>query len=168
VLILAGISLVRQTPWRDRERRDWRRSWSDTSAATAATGTIPSGGLTGDPSERFSLFSFLSGVRRASSASRFLGGDIFSFMGGTNLDLRQATILPGEEAVIEIFAVMSGTEITVPSNWMIVTPVVPVMGGIEDKRLPPLAGSLPPAGAPSAPRLVLRGFILMSGIQIKS
>ena len=59
-------------------------------------------------------------------------------MGGAQLDLRQATIPPGEEAVLDIFVVMGGCEIFVPSSWTVVTPLVPVMGGIDDKRLPPL------------------------------
>jgi hypothetical protein len=56
----------------------------------------------------------------------------------------------------------------VPSTWQIVTPIIPVMGGIEDKRLPAIQTT--PAGpvAPAAPRLVIRGFLLMSGVQIKN
>ena len=43
------------------------------------------------------------------------------------------------------------------------------MGGVEDKRLPSLpAGVESAAGGLAAPRLVLRGIIVMGGIQIKS
>ena len=70
--------------------------------------------------------------------------------------------------VLDIFAVMGGCEIIVPSSWTIVTPLVPVMGGIDDKRLAPLPGSAENIGGKPAPRLVLRGLVLMGGIEIKS
>jgi predicted membrane protein len=114
-------------------------------------------------------FAVLSGIKRISTSDRFRGGEVTAFMGGAHLDLRQATIPPGEEAVLDIFAVMGGCEITVPASWTVLTPIVPVMGGIEDKRLPPLPGSgVEGLGARSAPRLVLRGLVIMGGIEIKS
>ena len=48
------------------------------------------------------------------------------------------------------------------------TPLVPVMGGIDDKRLAPLPGSTESIGGKPAPRLVLRGLLLMGGVDIKS
>ena len=89
-------------------------------------------------------------------------------MGGAQLDLRQATIPPGEEAALDFFLVMGGCEIFVPTSWTVSTPLVPVMGGIDDKRLPPLPGGDETFGGRPAPRLVLRGLIVMGGIEIKS
>ena len=113
-------------------------------------------------------FAALSGVKRISTASRFRGGEITALMGGVQIDLRQATIPPGEEAVIDVFVVMGGGEIIVPPSWTVVTPLVPVMGGIDDKRLPPLPGAADSTGSRPAPRLVLRGLLVMGGIEIKS
>jgi hypothetical protein len=42
------------------------------------------------------------------------------------------------------------------------------MGGVDDKRLPPLPGSAESLAGRPAPRLVLRGLLLMGGIEIKS
>jgi hypothetical protein len=114
------------------------------------------------------IFAVLSGVKRASAAERFLGGEVTAFMGGAQIDLRQATIPPGEEAALDIFVVMGGCEIFVPMSWNVVTPLVPVMGGIDDKRLAPLPGGAAGIGDKPAPRLVLRGLIMMGGIEIKS
>ncbi|MEO7193122.1 MAG: DUF5668 domain-containing protein [Vicinamibacterales bacterium] len=144
MLILIGVSLVRQTLRREPE-----------------PGELAAG-------DQVTLFAMLSGVQRASSSLHFHGGDIFAMMGGCHLDLRQATIGPGEVATIEIFTVMGGSEITVPPAWTVDAPVMCVMGGIEDKRLPALPGSAPAAAGLAAPRLVLRGFVLMGGVQIKS
>src|SRR6185295_3589420 len=92
-----------------------------------------------DGQARLSLFAVWSSFRRTSNASPFRGGDITAIMGGGQLDLRLATIPTGEEAVIDIVAVMGGVEILVPSTWEVSTPIFPFMGGVEDKRFPPLA-----------------------------
>jgi hypothetical protein len=66
-----------------------------------------------------------------------------------------------------VFAVMSGCDLIVPSGWIVTTPAVVVLGGIEDKRLP----AIPEAAATprtSPPQLILSGFIMMGGITIKS
>ena len=120
-----------------------------------------------DADANLSIFAVLSGVKRTSAAERFRGGEITALMGGAQIDLRQATIPPGEEAAIEILIMMGGCEIFVPSHWNVVTPVLPVMGGIDDKRLAPLPGAVETLAKP-APRLVLRGLLMMGGIEIKS
>jgi hypothetical protein len=122
--------------------------------------------LGADVDSTVTVFAVLSGVKRVSSAARFRGGEVTAFMGGADLDLRQANIPPGEEAVLDIFAVMGGAEIKVPPTWTVSTPLVPVMGGIDDKRLPPVPGT--EVTGQAAPRLVLRGLILMGGIDIKN
>jgi predicted membrane protein len=116
--------------------------------------------------DRITVFAVLSGVKRMSNSTRFRGGDVTAFMGGGQIDLRQAIIPPGEEAVIDVLAVMGGCEIVAPPTWNISTPIVPIMGGVEDKRLPPLPGATD-ASLP-APRLVIRGLVLMGGLEIKS
>jgi predicted membrane protein len=120
-----------------------------------------------DADATLTIFAMLSGVKRTSTAQRFRGGEITAVMGGAFIDLRQATIPPGEEAVLDIFTMMGGCEIVVPPSWTVVTPIVPIMGGIDDKRLPMLPGTENMSGKP-APRLVLRGLLLMGGIEIKS
>jgi predicted membrane protein len=49
----------------------------------------------GDRDNNLNVFAVLSGVKRTSTADRFRGGEITAFMGGAQLDLRQATIPPG-------------------------------------------------------------------------
>ena len=65
-----------------------------------------------------------SGQRqRASNDKPFRGGEVTSILGGTQLDLRQATIEPGHEAVINIFVMMGGHEVWVPQGWTVVIEV---------------------------------------------
>ena len=144
LLILIGVSLVRQT---------MRRQSARAQAGTTGTG---------------SLFAVLSESKRmARGGEPFRGAGMTAIMGGCVLDLRQATMAPGEEAIVDVLAVMGGHEIVVPPAWTVIPDVVPVMAGVEDKRLPvPVDTSVPPAMAP--PRLVIRGFLLMAGLTIKS
>ena len=122
----------------------------------------------GDGKERVSLFAVMSGVKRASHASPFRGADMSALMGGGQLDLRQATIPPGEDATIDIYGLMSGFEIFVPSHWRVSTSIVPFMASVEDKRLPPLGLDTDPSRATTTPRLVVHGFIMMGSVEIKS
>jgi predicted membrane protein len=135
----------------------------------AGTSNAPTGQTAAyaDRSEKLSIFAVWSSVRRASAASPFRGGDITAIMGGGQVDLRLATIPPGEEAVLDIVAVMGGVEIIVPPTWEVSTPILPFMGGVEDKRFPPLQSDAN-ARRESGGRLVLRGLVMMGGVHIKS
>ena len=119
-----------------------------------------------DQGQRVSMFAVLGGVKR-SNAGPFHGGEITALMGGAQLDLRQAVIAPGAEAAIDIFGLMGGIEIIVPPDWTISTPLLPVLGGIEDKRLAPLPGIAQAGAAATPPRLVLRGFVMMGGVTLR-
>jgi hypothetical protein len=114
------------------------------------------------------MLAVMSEAKRAVVNESFQSAQMTAVMGGCQLDLRQASLAPGEEAVVTVFAVMGGLEIWLPSGWILTSEVVPIMGGVEDKRLPPLP---PPsgAGAPERPpRLILRGHIIMGGLTIKN
>ncbi len=106
-----------------------------------------------------SAIAVLSGIGRKSNSREFQGGELTAFMGGCELDLREATPANGE-AVIDAFAMMGGIEIKVPESWSVVSKVIPLMGGFED------ATTQPPGGA--GPRLIVRGFAVMGGIGVKN
>ena len=84
--------------------------------------------------ERVSLFALMSGDRRTSLGEHFRGGEMTSIMGGTQLDLRQATLAPGEEAVIDVFTLMGGAVVHAPKDWIVDVQATSVMGGIKDQR----------------------------------
>ena len=83
----------------------------------------------------------MSGVVRRSNTQTFRGADLTAIMGGCEIDLRQASIAPGTEAIIDVFAFWGGIDIKVPEDWVVITRAVPLMGGIEDKTHSP--GSVP-------------------------
>jgi predicted membrane protein len=78
-------------------------------------------------------------------------------MGGCEIDLRQAAI--DGEAVIDVFALWGGIEIRVPDDWTVIGQVTPFMGGYDDKTR-----SRPGSGAH---RLVIRGMVVMGGVEVK-
>jgi predicted membrane protein len=162
ILIVIGIRIALQGSSRGR----WARGGPGT--ASGAHRWV-GGGDSPDASSHLSIFSIMSGVKRSSQASPFRGADVTAIMGGAQLDLRLATIPPGEEAVLDITTMMGGVEIVVPPTWSVSTPIVPFMGGVEDKRLAPLpVESGPSERDTSAPHLIVRGLVIMGGIQLKS
>ena len=180
ILILIGLSLVFRTggPRRRRGRFGAPGASGSNPSFGASESFVPNASATSaaappvlqyaDRSERISMFAVWSSVRRTSAASPFRGGDITAIMGGGQLDLRLATIPPGEEAILDIVAVMGGVEILVPSGWEVSTPIFPFMGGVEDKRFPPLPTNSNTVRKDSGGRLVLRGLVMMGGVHIKS
>lgn len=112
----------------------------------------------------------LSGVKRVSPHDAFRNLDVTVFMGGAQLDYRQAVLPPGREAVIDMVAIMGGCEIFVPPHWVVSAPLTTILGGIDDRRVtqPPPIVDHSDAGAAPPPRLVLRGLVLMGGVTIRS
>ena len=99
----------------------------------------------------------MSGVERTSASKAFRSADLTAVMGGCELDLRRATITDGP-AVVDVFAFWGGIEIRVPEHWAVDNKVLPFMGGVEDRTLP--AGEV-------TERLVVRGMVIMGGVEIK-
>jgi predicted membrane protein len=113
----------------------------------------------GDAGATVSAIAVMGGFERRITSHEFRGGEITAFMGGGKLDLREA-VPAGGQAVINIFAMMGGFEILVPEGWRVISELTPFMGGIEDKSRT--------STQPTAPCLVLRGFVMMGGVTLKN
>jgi predicted membrane protein len=103
-------------------------------------------------------FAILGGVTRTNRSADFEGGDLSAFMGGCEVDLRDARISSGE-AVIDVFAFWGGIEIKVPEDWQVECRGLAVMGAFEDKT----RGS-----EGHGQRLVLTGLAIMGGVEVKN
>ncbi len=101
---------------------------------------------------------FLGSVEHRSRSADFRGGAASAFLGAVNLDLREADII-GDRVVIRVFAMMGGLEIRVPETWTVEVGVTSLMGGVEDKTRGPAA---------SSKRLVLKGTVIMGGVEIRN
>ena len=102
---------------------------------------------------------FMSGFNRRVVSDAYRGGELTAIMGGGRLDLRDATLADGQ-AAIQMFVIMGGFEILVPPTWNVIVEVTPFMGGFDDKTRVPASAT--------APRLFIRGFVMMGGIEIKN
>ena len=137
-IILAGIGILMRS----------RRSGG--SSGSGGSGRSP------ESDDRISEFAALCALSPRVTSKSFQGGEINSFMGGCEVDLRDADI--DGEVEIEIFALMGGIQIAVPPDWNVNAQITPFMGGMEDKT----------GSAERSPnkRLTLRGFVMMGGVEV--
>jgi predicted membrane protein len=129
---------------------------------TPPAGQPPPGAGTGASGEsaHASLFALMSSSKRRWGRSLFRSAEATAFMGGCELDLRDALMNAGETAVVEVFAVMGGVNIFVPPNWTVSQEIVPLLGGVQDKT----------RSIPSGPaqHLLVRGTVVMGGVEISN
>jgi len=103
----------------------------------------------------------LGGIKKNVLSKDFKGGEINCIMGGAEVNLTQADILGS--ARLEINNIFGGTKLLIPANWEVVSDVVVVLGGIEDKR------PLPNDAQRSKDKILyIEGSCVFGGIDIKS
>lgn len=119
--------------------------------------------LAGDTSDTnesiLNLTAFMGGFEKKVLSDDFRGGSVTTIMGGAELDLRQA-VIKGQEAVIDVVVIMGGIELTVPDTWRVILKGVPIMGGFSDETRTPSSAN--------APTLLLKGNVVMGGVEIKN
>jgi predicted membrane protein len=125
----------------------------ETSASVNADGTQA------DHAEFVRSFAMLSGVELRPVSRPFRGADLSAVMGGIKLDLGSAR-MEGDTAVIEVFAFWGGVEIYVPPDWTVTSEVTTLLAGFIDKRRPTTV-------VPTK-TLIVKGMIVMSGVEIKN
>jgi predicted membrane protein len=99
----------------------------------------------------------MGGFKRRITTQDFRGGEITAIMGGCELDLRQSGITG--DAVLNVYALFGGITIKVPIDWTVVLEGTPIMGGFEEKTVPP---------ASVAKRLIVRGYVIMGGLEVRN
>lgn len=99
----------------------------------------------------------LGGFERQVATQKLRGGEITAVMGGCELDMRSASI--EGEAIIHVVAVMGGITIKCPPDWTVVLEGTPILGGFDEKTAPP---------PDSSKRLVVRGYAILGGVQIRN
>ncbi len=106
---------------------------------------------------RLNIAALMSGNVSKVDAQDFSGAEIAVIMGGAELDLRHASM--NAQATLQVFVLMGGLDIKIPNDWSVTINAVPLLGGIEDKSVPPVMPQK---------RLFINGFVLMGGIDIKN
>lgn len=100
------------------------------------------------------------GGKRVVSSPHFRGGELYAFCGGHEVDLTGAGI-EGEVAVIDATAMFGGVDLHVPEDWDVSVEGVAIFGGYEDK-------TSHPRGPEPAKRLIVRGFAIFGGVEVKN
>lgn len=115
----------------------------------------------GDSDSYLRSLAILGGVERTNHSSDFRGGEVTAVLGGCEIDLSRAAIT-AEQAVLNVFTMWGGINIRVPDEWTVVIEGFPIMGGLADKTRPPRQPE------PRPQRLVVRGIVIMGGVEIKN
>ncbi|MCU6434381.1 cell wall-active antibiotics response protein [Undibacterium sp. Jales W-56] len=141
-IIMAGLAVVFKGVRREKENASKSPGLSGMSAMADTT---------------IDAVAFMSGNNMSVVSQDFRGGEATAVMGGIEIDLRQASIQ--SEAVLQVFAMWGGIVLKVPADWTVVSNGIPIMGGIDDKTVPPMA---------PVKRLVIEGYVIMGGVEIKN
>jgi len=110
----------------------------------------------------FNHIAVFSGFKRRTTSKNFRGGKILAFMGGFQIDLRNADI-EGDTATIEAISIMGGGEIKVPYTWRVSVEGIGLFGGYADET-----DQTAPAGAASQKHLIVKGASIMGGVVVKN
>jgi hypothetical protein len=134
--------------WKRQMRREWKQKWHH-----------------GFERDYYSSEDFLDatnifgGTHRKVVTKNFKGGDVTTFMGGTEINLSQAEI--NGIVVLDVTQVMGGTKIIVPAHWEVRSEISAVFAGFEDKRQQPVA--INPDKV-----LILKGASVFGGIELRN
>jgi len=112
----------------------------------------------GGLSPHLNVFAFLGGGEYRIRATNFRGGDLVAFMGGFDVDLREAYI-EGTEAVIKVNCLMAGAVLRVPETWAVSMQVSSFMGGHSLKAR---------EGTQVKKTLIIRGVAIMGGVEVRN
>ena len=112
-----------------------------------------------EAADRINDVGVLGGVQRNCSTQDFQGGELTAVMGGCEIDLREASIV-NSPAVIDVFTMWGGIQLKVPEDWSVSVETRAILGGVVDKTRPPKGGS--------EKRLVLKGYAVMGGVEVRN
>ncbi len=166
ILIAIGIIYVLRprNSWTSRTEKRWRerRYDNELSDNSSAVNNIKMDTNNGNEenAEYVEINAVFGGVKKIILSKNFKGGEITSFMGGTEINLLKADIQ--QPIVLEVNNVFGGTKLIVPSNWDVKNEVTAVFGGIEDKR------SINNAMPDPAKTMILKGTCVFGGIEVSN
>lgn len=102
----------------------------------------------------------MGGSSKKFFTKEFIGGKINCIMGGSEVNLTEADLV--NNSVLNIFVVAGGIALRVPKEWNIQLDIMAIAGGVDDKIT-----KYPENVVNPAKRLVLTGYVVAGGIEIK-
>ena len=137
---------------------------SDLAVAPPSTALVPAGAPTIAASlvpARKTMVAVMTGVQRKGAWLPARLSRVFAWMGGAELDFREAQLAPGVTEV-QVFAWMGGVQIIVPPTLAVEIDGSAFMGGFDHGDRATVALD------PSRPVLRITGFAFMGGVQIET
>lgn len=110
----------------------------------------------------FDDFVIFGGREMVINSQSLVGGKSTAIFGGSEYDMRPAR-LSENGAVIDCVSIFGGTGFKLPPDWSVKNEVSTVFGAFTDKR-----GSTLPDSNNINKTLIIRGFTLFGGIEIKN
>lgn len=101
-----------------------------------------------------------SGSKHMVESADFKGAEVEVMFGGTEIDLRDASV-PSGKAILDITVNFGGVTLFVPRNWRIVADGTPIFGALENKSRQDKLDV-------DSPQLTIRYFVMFGGIDIKN
>jgi predicted membrane protein len=130
---------------------------TDSSSFTTSTSSTSSASV--EDEDSIDIAAVFGAVKRNVYSKNFKGGESVAVFGGSEINLSNADFTGTIK--LEVVNVFGGTTLFVPAHWQIRSEVVAIFGAIEDKRQRP-------AGVSTDKILVIEGFVMFGGIDIKS
>jgi hypothetical protein len=164
-MVLMAIGLMFILRPRGSRWRRCRRQYYDTRGQQAVNSVGPTPAdepVTGDYDSRdyIDVTAVFGGLKKNVLSKNFKGGEITSFMGGSEIDLTQADFTG--RIKIDVTNIFGGTKLVVPSSWDVQNDISAVFGGVDDKRQ--VTGVVMDHNKV----LVLDGSCVFGGIEIRS
>jgi predicted membrane protein len=109
---------------------------------------------------RLNEFAVFGGGDIKVTTQNFEGGSLFAMFGGYEIDFTNSKITRSP-AILHADAIFGGVSMRVPQDWRVTARGSALLGGFESK-------ALPPSGEGEEQHLIVEGFSLFGGVEIKN
>lgn len=110
--------------------------------------------------DKLNITTILGNIKKVVVSKNFKGGEVVSFLGGSDINLSQADIQG--RVRLEVTNALGGTKLIIPPTWDVQSELVAIFGGVEDKR------DIRSVTIDPNKVLVLEGTCIFGGIEIRS
>lgn len=107
-------------------------------------------------------FIIFGGSEKRILSNNFRGGKIITLFGGTDIDLRQATLAQGT-SILEVVTIFGGIDLYLPKDWNVIINVIPVFGAFDDERI-----INPDRNYDNSKTLIIKGTVIFGGGDLKN
>ncbi len=120
-------------------------------------------GMVSDTGESLEAVHIFSSGSRMVKSETFRGGELVSIFASANVYFRDTKMVPGSN-VLHVTCIFGGSEIHVPDDWLVRTECTTLFSDLSDKRF----NKAEQEQTDEEKVLIIKGFLLFAGLEIKS